>query len=403
MIDFSNLLFSLIACRIKERRKKKKISAFRFADTLAVDKSDWNKVENCIIRKKKNPYLLSKTLIYRTSDALDITPEELIFGNTEEKENLVKLILLAVLLNKENTNPFLQEKLTDWIVIERQIAPEFENRKDLKLNEEEFTSYINDKYGFWFDKNNHFLYELLNVKYETSIERSSNLLLKLLCSDYAFSSSFIKRLINENSHTIRLLNSIDSNYLMEKGANETIEEFVLNKGNYSNLILDYYSKDYKLFILAFNSFWRKYKSFYFDFFQKNLFSKVINPPFMFFNSWGGEEYVTDKVGELISDIDLALKKYPISKLKLTTLKTFNNQLLVDLINSTEFIELSEHLLFASEYRDSKSMLSNLGIQTELLRAYESSRFIDRNNNPKDTKCISSIIKATELALHKRFK
>lgn len=423
MIEFSDLLFSLIASRIKERRKKRKISAFKFADIIQMDKSDWNKIENCKINKKKNPYLLSKKQIYRTADALNISPEELIFGNSEEKEQLVKLILLAVLLNVDKlepdnikANPFMQESLFKWLEYEQKINPLFENKKALKLNEEEYTRYIYDKYGYWFDKNNHSLYELLNVKYDTSIERSSNLLLKLLCSDYAFSSSFINRLINESGHAIRLINKVDSTTMQEKTA-DSINDYVLNKGNYSNLILDYYSIDYKLFITAFDSFWGKYKSYYISFFQNNLFSLVINPPFKLITSWGGEEDICDKKEEknddnekeekndekkLVYDINKALEIYKISEIKLTSLKIFNNQLLIDLIISKEFVELSEQLLFNSEYKESESMFANLGTRMKFLRAYSSSKLIDGTLTPEDTKCLASIINATEQVLAERF-
>lgn len=75
------------------------IAQLQFQKDVSIDRSLLSHIENGRVYKKKNPYLLTEDQILSISQLIKETPQVIIFGDQSEKENTVKVILLAVILN----------------------------------------------------------------------------------------------------------------------------------------------------------------------------------------------------------------------------------------------------------------------------------------------------------------
>lgn len=351
MLNFTGLLYDGIGSRVKAMRKRRKETQEQFClHTLQnqINLSALSRIENGKNDKHKNPYLLSSSQIEILCECEKIKPSELIWGTDDEKESLIKMLILALLMNSDKINPFEDKELEEWSAFEIKVNSSWENDMRNKLSPDEVAQYLNDKYGYFINSTNARHYEILNNHFEPAYEKSSNLILKLLLTDYKFSSNFIFHVIRYTGNTADIDQETDP-------IKALIRNFVTNKGEYSINLLDNKTKDYSLFIIAFEKFWRRYKDTYLEHFDKTLFSLI------------------DDTGKIRND-----------------LKHVQNSDFHSVFTDDAFIQLNEELLLLSDYEDSDSILASMNYRLELQMAMHENLFIDGKADMEFLKCLSKI-------------
>ncbi|MHC9535429.1 helix-turn-helix domain-containing protein [Enterococcus faecalis] len=106
MIHFQHYLYRHIGKRIRKYRiASGKNSIEKFANNmndtyaLPIDRVLLSNIENGKAIPGKNKYLFSQNLLDGFCTVLKTTREQLIFGDIDQKEQLIKLILLSLLMN----------------------------------------------------------------------------------------------------------------------------------------------------------------------------------------------------------------------------------------------------------------------------------------------------------------
>lgn len=350
MLNFTGLLYSSIGSRVKAIRKSRKESQERFCyHTLQnqINISALSRIENGKNDKHKNPYLLSATQIEILCEYEKIKPSELIWGTDDEKESFIKMLILAILMNSDKINPFENKELEEWAALETKINPNWEN----ELSHDERIQYLKDTYGYFINSTNANNYRMLENRFEPAYEKLSNLILKLLLTDYKFSSSFISHLIRYTQN----MAGIQQKTTQTDSIKGLIRHFVTNKGEYSVILLDNKSKDYSLFIAAFEKFWNRYKNIYLEYFAENLFS-------------------------LIDDTEGARND----------LKYVQNPDFHSVFTANAFIQLNEELLLLSDYDDSNSILTNMNFRLQLQQAMQMNLLADGETDMEFLQCLNKI-------------
>lgn len=350
MLNFTGLLYGSIGSRVKAIRKSRKESQERFCyHTLQnqINISALSRIENGKNDKHKNPYLLSATQIEILCEYEKIKPSELIWGTDDEKESFIKMLILAILMNSDKINPFENKELEEWAALETKINPNWEN----ELSRDERIQYLKDTYGYFINSTNANGYRMLENRFEPAYEKLSNLILKLLLTDYKFSSSFISHLIRYTQN----MAGIQQETTQTDSIKGLIRHFVTNKGEYSVILLDNKSKDYSLFIAAFEKFWNRYKNIYLEYFAENLFS-------------------------LIDDTEGARND----------LKYVQNPDFHSVFTANAFIQLNEELLLLSDYDDSNSILTNMNFRLQLQQAMQMNLLADGETDMEFLQCLNKI-------------
>ena len=326
-MEYTNLFYKLIALRIKDYRKKYKIKQ----KDIEMDNSTLSKIENAKIVPKKNPYFISGGHMVQLLDKIPISPTELIWGQKEDKEFLVKMITLAILLNDRIENkqgkdicPFYSGEFEEWIRKEWEYAPMI--REQMLQNQQE----IQNEYGFFVNKKNYDLYYLLKTEFSQEYELLSNLMLKILNHDYQYSIHFYSHLINYKNNTSTNDNKMEL----------LLKNLVLYKGTYAPFILDKNGVDYPMFICSFNKFWDKVKESYLEYFEQQI------------------------------------SIYDDSHLISNGLKYVNGEFFNKIFTSKDFITLNEEVSRFSEYTDAEAILSSLNMRLKIISAIQENKSED---------------------------
>lgn len=366
MLNFTQLLYKNIANRIKVYMQEHNMSQVTLSACTGIDSSAISKILKSKTSEKKNPYLLSSSQIEEFSNQMKISPYELIWGTREEQEEFIKLIIIALLMNDGEINPFETKPFEEWLRLEILVNSKFEEEKRNTISTEETTSYLNKKYGYFVNNSNSEKYDLIKNQFDYEYEKISNIILKLLLGDYEFSSKFIDHLINYNNNldSIRACNEkININHY--ESIRLLIEDFITNKGAYGNIVIDNKSNSYYLFISAFNKFWDRVKDKYIKFFKDNLFSIISCDP---------------------------NEKNSMKKLK-------NNDI-HKIVKSQSFIQLNEELLLLSEYDNEDFILSNMNLRLQLQCNIQIALFYEKTDDKYFSQCLSNIRNSANLEIEK---
>jgi len=102
-MDFEKMNDLIIAERLLNVRQNLNMTQEQFCEyfdnKVSIDKYRLSNLENGKRSKKKNPHFLTESYIEFYSSILNVSKEELLFGNIESKKELIKLILLSVFMN----------------------------------------------------------------------------------------------------------------------------------------------------------------------------------------------------------------------------------------------------------------------------------------------------------------
>lgn len=298
----------LIGNRIKNYRKSENLTQEKLCDIaneeyVSIDKYRLSNLENGKRFKNKNPHFLSISLIEYFSNKLDVDKKELLFGNDEERKNLIKLMILNIFMNGtkkgsmkdieySEQNPIFDLKMEDKEFFRLSISQlsynsEFykiawENYFNLEMNNNNIKSkklLERDKAqisnilcnidDFFFNIQNAKIYNLF-MDERTSFSLQSSIILKCLFGNFSFANSFLIKCDN-------IENYYSNGYeVLNKGQNEFyIDNFLNAKGNFSSMAINYKEHDYQNFINAFNEFFEMYWLDFCDYFEENIFSKSL--------------------------------------------------------------------------------------------------------------------------------
>ena len=234
MTNYTNLLYNLIGKRIRKLRtgtnlRGKRDNFTRQLDFGFINGSTLSKIENGKASKARNPYFLNAGQICDICNALreqgkNISPSELVWGTRDEKIDLIKMMVLAILLNDVERNPFMNLTLSEWIETSDS-TPQEQVKADMPEMEETYRYFINPQ--------NHMLFELLQTGFDKSYERISNVILKQLLMSEGFSACFTGYLKHCSDYESQKYKALVKDYLMNKGS---YSDFILDKNNYLQFI-----------------------------------------------------------------------------------------------------------------------------------------------------------------------
>ncbi|MGC8230699.1 helix-turn-helix domain-containing protein [Pseudobacillus badius] len=316
MLNFKNYFYKEIGSRIKKVREEMGFKQHEFVaklqeEYISIDRFMLSHIENGRAYKKKNPYLLTDNQIYVISKLIKKEPKELIFGNVSEREDTVKLILLAIIINgakydkdesgnREFINPFVDTKVRKT---DREKIAKRKSKELVQKGLEEFlrlsTYFINNEsadrilylYNYfnsieevdeevinecmvWFEENLPFF---TNVKHLESMENllnesdeeleyHSNLLIKLLIGNSRFAQLFMQGLSNINQ------NQIFAPDLIPEESKIPVADFINNSNQFGGLAVDFKNAGFAVFVKAFTEMWERNNEIFIDYFNKHLFN-----------------------------------------------------------------------------------------------------------------------------------
>lgn len=342
MIEYTKLLHTLIGLRIRNYRKTHKMKQTE----IDIDNSTLSKIEHGIIVENKNRDFINKRQIGKLLEVFEqTTATELIWGNEQDKELFLKLIIIAILLNEETKDkrgndfsPFYCISFEEWVRKEWNYMPQ--KIEQILNNSEEAI----EKYGFFINETNYKFYDLLNTTFSEDYEMISNLILQQLNHDYRYSKYFYRHLINYANNTFREASSLRT----------FLENFVSYKGSYAVFILDKNGIDYPQFIRAFNKFWDSVKADYISYFNHCI--------------------------SIFDD----------THLKANGLKYVTNDFFREAFTSNDFIKLNQQHANLLEHTNTEATISSLNMRLEFISAIQQSK---KDINEDDI--ISDTISATK--------
>ena len=95
-MDFEKMIDGILAEKIKKTRKSLKMTQEQFCETfdakVSIDKYRLSNLENGRRNKKKNPHFLTNSYIEFFAELLEVNSESFLFGEEDERLDLIKLI-----------------------------------------------------------------------------------------------------------------------------------------------------------------------------------------------------------------------------------------------------------------------------------------------------------------------
>ncbi|RSL29217.1 hypothetical protein D7Z54_32415 [Salibacterium salarium] len=315
MLNFTNFLYRNIGKRIKHYREKQLevtqdqfVAKLKMTNYISLTKYNLSRIENANNIKKNNPYLLTDTQIQGLSNFMDCSPNELIFGTVDEKVKMVKLILLAIIINGSKNKktggfiyPFIDSRVTkkarekiakkegektaidrleEFLRLSKDIITDGELTNQIlylylnfhyveEVDEEviqECIDWYTTYYPFFIDPNEFDNFQLLINDFDKDIETQSNLIIKLLMGNIDFSKKFMEgiRNIYFNQQTVPGLIK-DEDF-------KDVNDIKQNTGQYGGLAILYKEAGYVSFLNAFNEMWNRNNNLFMSYFNDHLFS-----------------------------------------------------------------------------------------------------------------------------------
>lgn len=369
-LDFTAYLYPRIGKRIKGMRKKTGCTLEKFVAIESskdgktwMDKSILSRIENGVTEKRKNPYLLSAAHIKDLSDEFGITKKKLVWGDRKEQKQFAKIIVVSVLCNASDINPFCYydsyEEVFDWANKQKELSEELSvylpcavelpditkekiadttqitpagyptvTAEELKQKVDVF---FESKYGFFYSKENHGSYDILKNGYYEELKTLSNLLFNIMLHDYRFADGFVKRAVM----------LIQERYLETDKFIEKMTELYASPSQYINVAMDNKENEYSDFAIAFNHLWERKEKDFMAFFDKHIFkNKKVE---------GGLRY-------------------------------FRNEDFMSMILSDEFFQLCETALIMEEFTEQEAVLSKNIIQN--FYQYQTQKYIVYQNSKR---------------------
>ena len=298
IMNLERMMDTMIGDRIKKFRKSQGLTqedfCERYENKVSIDKYRLSALENGRREINKNPHFLTAEYKKFFSELMNIDIKTFVFGNNEEKRQLIKLILLNILMNGTTNSSHRNDPKVEQIpIFEFNNDLEFFRLSHLNLDNEElkdmaFNTYSNmidgKKYGEReLEKRKHqiikelqsyddFFYNQDNFRYYKRLmdgrqcfSKQSSILLKCLFGNFEFAYEFLTTIQNlENFHLAGLL-------LRERRQSYYIDNHLRGDGSFGSKATDWKEIGYRIFITSFNEFYQQHAATFLEFFEESVF------------------------------------------------------------------------------------------------------------------------------------
>lgn len=235
MLNYIDFLRMNVGIQLRKYRTKKRLRQSTF-ETVLVDRRTISCIENGKTKNNKKEFI-SEFEIDAITKHLGITAEQLFWGEQEDRENLVKLIIVAMMINDSNINPFVPNKGSDKFFNNA----DYNNLYNILTATTSATNQPTDIDKAIYRKLSQDLREQLSIPYFVNRETQKN-----------FYQKFDNSTMKSTDH-----------------AKEIVDSFIKSKPVFIKGITITYP--YEDFITAFNAFWERTGKDYMILFEKDLF------------------------------------------------------------------------------------------------------------------------------------
>ncbi|WP_241960309.1 helix-turn-helix domain-containing protein [Staphylococcus warneri] len=297
-MNLERMMDTMIGDKIKKNRKSQGLTqeAFceKYENEVSIDKYRLSALENGRREKNKNPHFLTEEYKKLFSKLLNVDSKTFVFGNNEEKHQLIKLILLNILMNGTTKSSHRNDPKVEQIpIFEFSNDLEFFRLSYFNLDNEQlknmaFDIYSNmvsgkkyseseletrknqiikelQSYDNFFYNQDHFRYYKLLMDGKQCFSKQSSILLKCLFGNFEFAYEFLSTVQNlETFHLAGLL-------LRERRPSYYIDNYLRGDGNFGSKATDWKEIGYRIFITSFNEFYQQHAEIFLEFFEENVF------------------------------------------------------------------------------------------------------------------------------------
>lgn len=306
-MDFEKMIDGILAEKIKKTRKSLKMTQEQFCETfdakVSIDKYRLSNLENGRRNKKKNPHFLTNSYIEFFAELLEVNSESFLFGEEDERLDLIKLIMLNIFMNGDSQNSNTENPQVEQIpIFDVNMKPdkeffrlamlnlksdsyEFEHKvarnnfvnttsiseRDLQNDRARLTNVLISRDSFFYSERNANLYTLL-MNGESIFSQQSSIILKCLFGNFDFASDFLNRRDNLENLTVT---GLEIGLRKPSGEQFYIDNYLDSQGIFSANAIDWKETSFKIFITAFNEFIECYIKEFSSFFEEKIFSKSL--------------------------------------------------------------------------------------------------------------------------------
>lgn len=297
-MNLEKMMDHMIGDKIRKLRKilglTQEMFCEKYEDKVSIDKYRLSAIENGRREKNKNPHYLTKDQLIFFSDLMNEDITTFIYGDTQRKHKLIKLMLLNIFMNgTTNSSHQKDPRVEQTPIFEFSNNQEFFrlshlNLSNKKLKNMAFDTYINicngKKYSeselderknqiikklqaydnFFYNQDVSRYYKLL-MDGKQCFSKQSSILLKCLFGNLKFASDFLSTV--ENLETFLSVGVL----FRERRQNYYIDNYFRSDGSFGAEAIDWKEMGYRMFINAFNEFYNEHDEKFLDFFEQNVF------------------------------------------------------------------------------------------------------------------------------------
>lgn len=298
IMNLERMMDTMIGDRIKKFRKSQGLTqeAFceKYENKVSIDKYRLSALENGRREKNKNPHFLTEEYKKLFSKLMNVDNKTFVFGNSEEKHQLIKLILLNILMNGTTSPSHRKDPKVEQIpIFEFSDDLEFFRLSHLNLDNKDlknmaFNTYSNmsdgkkysereletkkhqiikelQLYDDFFYNQDIFRYYKLLMDGKQCFSKQSSILLKCLFGNFDFAYEFLSTV--ENLETFHLAGLL----LRERRPSYYIDNYLRGDGSFGSKATDWKEMGYRIFITSFNEFYQQHAEIFLEFFEENVF------------------------------------------------------------------------------------------------------------------------------------
>lgn len=288
----------MIGDKIRKLRKTLGLTQDMFCEKyekkVSIDRYRLSVIENGRREKNKNPHYLTKDQLIFFSDLMSEDITTFIYGDTQRKHQLIKLILLNIFMNgTTESGHTMDPKVEQTPFFEFNNDQEFFRLSHLNLDNKDlkdmaFNTYSNmidgkkhsereleakkhqiikelQKYDDFFYNEDFSRYYNLLMDGNQCFSKQSSILLKCLFGNFDFAYEFLSTV--ESLETFRLAGLL----LRERRSSYYIDNYLRGDGSFGSKATDWKEMGYRIFITSFNEFYQQHAEVFFEFFEKNIF------------------------------------------------------------------------------------------------------------------------------------
>lgn len=297
-MNLEKMMDHMIGDKIRKLRKTlgltQEMFCEKYEDKVSIDKYRLSAIENGRREKNKNPHYLTKDQLIFFSDLMNEDITTFIYGDTQRKHKLIKLMLLNIFMNgTTNSSHQKDPRVEQTPIFEFSNNQEFFRLSHLNLSNKQlknmaFDTYINicngkkyseselderknqiikelQLYDDFFYNQDIFRYYKLLMDGKQCFSKQSSILLKCLFGNFDFAYEFLSTV--ENLETFHLAGLL----LRERRPSYYIDNYLRGDGSFGSKATDWKEMGYRTFITSFNEFYQQHAEVFFEFFEKNIF------------------------------------------------------------------------------------------------------------------------------------